>query len=130
MVELGKEILKKTKDQAFKKSEVSGADVFAWLLRHLGHLVFIVPIAVFMSTVVWRLYMKPEVKDVAKELDKPIITRVDTLESRAQQNAEMGKKVYYLVKKVELVQRRTAPANVVKRAEEEIEVEKILDKQE
>ena len=130
MKELRKEILNKARSQTFKQSEVNGVDVVVWLVRHLGYLLVIVPIAVFVSTAVWRLYMKPEVRDVAMALDKPIITRIDTLETRVQKNVETDKKTFYLVKKMELVQRRTAPLIVVKEADEEIEIEKILDKQE
>lgn len=130
MKELRKEILDKARSQTFKQSEVNGVDVVVWLVRHLGYLLVIVPIAVFVSTAVWRLYMKPEVRDVAMALDKPIITRIDTLETRVQKNGETDKKTFYLVKKMELVQRRTAPPIVVEEAAEEIEIEKILDKQE
>ena len=106
MKELGVEFLDKAKSQTFKRSEVNGVDVIVWITRHLGFVLVLAPIVVFFSTIVWKVYMKPQVREVAMELDKPIIARIDTLVHHEIDNNSRDKKVYYLVKKMELVQRR------------------------
>jgi len=127
MKELRKEIKDKAMSQTFKSDDVNAVDVMVWLIRHAGGLLILTPIIVFVSTVVWRLYMKPEVKSVAAELDKPLQKQIVHIKDDVRDLKKSGKETFYIVKKMELVQNRTSPPDLVREAEEEIEIEKIKD---
>lgn len=121
------ETINKLLDRNFNGSRVNSIDVLIWLIRHTGFLLVITPVIAYISIVIWRLYMKPEVKATAMELDKQISVRVDTLETRFNKQKRLLKDTHYIVKKMELIQSRTAPAKVVREAAEEVAIEKELD---
>ena len=123
----GKEILTKAKQQALRKEEVSATDVLAWLLRHAGFVTVLAPVIVGVLTVAWVMWFEPRVKQTAQDLDKPIIIQVDTLSRKLETVKRRGKETHYIVKKMELIQRRTAPKEIVREAAEDVEIEKILD---
>ena len=106
------------KNQIFDRRQINGVDVAVWMVRHAGWLIYISGILGAMLLGAWKTFVKPEVECIAKELDKPII-------EATRKNADLNKETFYIVKKMELVQKRTAPPDAVREAEEEIEIEKI-----
>ena len=116
-----KQVTDKMFEQMFKQDKISGLDVTAWLFRHVGWFIMMGVVLTSMSSLVWQAKIKPAMICVAEKLDSVVTVKVN-------ENTERSKDTYYMVKKIELIQKRTSPARVVKEASEEIEIEKWSDK--
>lgn len=123
----GKQFVGEAVRQAMKTSEPTGAQVAVYLFLHAGRLLVFVPIVAGLVSLLWTIDTKDRVERVARELDIPICVKLDTIVARVKRNERTNRETYYSVKKVELIQSRTSPHQVVKEASEEIEIEREID---
>lgn len=119
-----KEFIEEAKRQVFKRSDVNGVDVFIWLFRHIGRLIILIPVMLSFLAYAWTYHVAPKVDERASRLDTLITVPIL---DQTEKNKCKIRDTYYIVKKMELVQKRTSPAGIVLEAEEEIEIEKIID---
>jgi hypothetical protein len=120
----GKDIIKEAGKQALGRESVNGIQVMGYLFRHVGYLFFLTPVIVSLLAVVWAMYFEPKVRRVAKEEDKPIIIKVDTLESSVKKIKKTQAETYFDVKTMMSIQERTSPKRIVDEVKEKIIIEK------
>jgi hypothetical protein len=124
----GNEIKTKLIQQTFNNKNTNGIDVLVWLFRHALYFPVFATLIVAVLGVIWKVYLEGKVNETAKAHDKPIIIRLDTLDSKVKRVKNTNADIYYTVKTMERIQKRTAPKSIVKEAEEETQIEKRRDK--
>lgn len=104
--------------------QTNGLDVAIWFGRNAAFVTVLVTILFTIFLYGWRFHIAPNIDERAKRLDTLMTAPI---KRQLDKNTVKVKDTYYIVKKMELVQKRTAPAIVVRRAEEEIEIEKLKE---
>jgi hypothetical protein len=117
-------IIEETKNQVLRKKDVNGADVAVWLFRHAAYLAVVLPIFLAIFAYIWPFHIAPKVDARAARLDTLIVTPI---KNDVKKIKRRSKETHYIVKKMEIIQRKTAPRNVVEDAQTEIDLQKERD---
>lgn len=122
-----REIVEKVTTQMFNNNKTTGIDVIIWVVRHAVYFPIFVTLVIVVLGAMWEMYLKEKTKKVAIDLDKPVVIRVDSLDKKVDRVKKTNAEIYYTVKTVERIQKRTAPKRVVEDVEEEVEIERKRD---
>lgn len=117
-------VIEEVKNQALRKKDVSGTDVAAWFLRHFVHLGITGSLFLTILAYVWTFHIAPKVDARAARLDTLIVTPI---KDDVKKIKRRSKDTHYIVKKMEIIQRKMAPRNVVEDAQTEIDLQKERD---